>query len=116
MAERAAGAGVHLGGGRPAAKLLAARRGRAGGGVGELVALVRPGGRKLIWSEDAPDELYLLGEDPAERSNAWDESDELAQALASWVERWREATVARGSGPRVAEDPETREMLDDLGY
>jgi len=114
FAERAAGTGVMLAGERPTARLLRELEGSPGGGRGELVA--RIGARsKLIWSADAPDELYDLALDPAERSPL-DEASAGAAQLLEEIAQWREETRLLGADQSQRHSVETQAMLEALGY
>jgi arylsulfatase A-like enzyme len=100
-------------------RLIKRLEGRAGGGELGLVAWIHEGW-KYVWSEDAPDELYSLQEDPYELDNRLEDPalEAAATALRESVESWRDRTPALHRTPKSTpeEGARTREMLDALGY
>ena len=102
----------------PRARLLNDRMGKAGGAELDLVALVRPGGWKYIWAEDAPDEVYYLPRDPTEKNNLRKEEPERWAAMKQQVANWWEATVPRADLGQESEEfsEGVQDMLDALGY
>ncbi len=98
------------------AALLEALAGQPGITRGDQISLLR-GEWKYIWSEDAPDELYNIARDPAEKENVLERAPgELAQRLAAEIEAWKASSEARALRADEADDEETRRMLDALGY
>ena len=85
------------------------------GSIGEKCALVRDDW-KFIWNTNGLHELYDLKGDPGEQRNLLSVELERAKDLQTAIIEWRKKAPISTPSAEAADDGETKEMLDALGY
>jgi arylsulfatase A-like enzyme len=96
-------------------RLVELLEGRPGAALGDQITMIE-GDYKYIWTAYAPDELYHLGDDPEETDVRIEALPERAAEMREKLVRWRSLEAETPGAPVELVDPETRKMLDALGY